>query len=267
MKALLNGVLYGVEQKLPGSAEFTVASYMIAGSRERVVIDSLMRPSDMSSFQEVSYVIYTHADWDHCWGTPGLPGSRVIAHRSGLTRLMSEKEQHTLDRLKAEHPTFLQEASIVLPSITFTHEMELNLGGITVRLVHLPGHTEDSLVVHVPELDVLIVGDVLEEPFPYINEPGYIRPWIKGLRESATWGTKQVFSSHSGEMGIEDLTRTADYLESLLDDVSRLLKVGCTDDEIVTRLPLTKYLNGESLPGWQGLQSNNVKAMIASLKD
>ena len=50
--------------------------------------------------------------------------------------------------------------SIVLPDITFSDKMTLDLGGITAQIFHtISPHSEDTTCVYVPEEKVLFLGE------------------------------------------------------------------------------------------------------------
>ena len=62
-----------VTRRLPGGYDFSVAAALVRGPRHRVVVDTLIRPADMAPFAGATLVVYTHVDWDHCWGTAAFP--------------------------------------------------------------------------------------------------------------------------------------------------------------------------------------------------
>jgi glyoxylase-like metal-dependent hydrolase (beta-lactamase superfamily II) len=69
--------------------------------------------------------------------------------------------------------------------------MQVDLGGFTLHLHHLPGHTSDAILIHMPDHDLILAGDTVEVPVPYLNEHGQIRDWAEALRRWERSGVKQ----------------------------------------------------------------------------
>ena len=253
-----------ISVRLPDSI-MDVSSFVVRGDNHVAVIDSLMRPADIGAVSQASFIIYTHADWDHCWGSSHLPHALVVAHHSAYARLASDDARLQLSRRIAMAPDFFVNSSISLPQITFSDQMTIDLGGLSLRLSHLPGHTRDSIVVHIPEIHTLVVGDAWEAPVPWINEPGYSRQWSSGLRQLALTGVKRVLSSHSEEASVDDLLQTADYIDKLHHDISGLLSQGYTEEEIQQELPLFRYLKQDLDQTFQALHGSNLAAITTEI--
>lgn len=263
IKDIIPGLLRYVDVELPGGG-FSVGSFLIEGRNDRMVVDSLMRPRDMEPFVEASMVVYTHADWDHCWGSMGLPRAQIIGHEAARKRLLDTEAHSALKRWQERYPEFFQGAAIVPPSITFNDQLFIDLGGVTVNLSHCPGHTADSITIQIMEHDIMLVGDALEEPIPYTNELGYVRQWVKSLRSWSRSTVTKFYCSHSHNvLTTADVNCTALYFEWLLSDVEGLLRTGALQDEIIQRLPLTKYLGDASTPA--GAHALNIQKIIAEL--
>ena len=123
-----------------------------------------------------SAVVYTHSDWDHVLGGAET-GAIVIAHvltAEGLWELAERdwsdegldqrvaaglsSAQHAAD-VKAEMPS-PRTVEVALADITFHDEVEIHLGGVTVRVRHVGGdHSADSCLMHVEPDGVLFMGD------------------------------------------------------------------------------------------------------------
>ena len=155
-------------------------------------------------------------------------------------------------------------AAIVPPSITFNEQLFIDLGGVTLTLSHCPGHTADSIAIQLMDHDIMLVGDALEEPIPYINEPGYVMQWVKCLRSWSRSSVTRFYCSHSQNvLTRQDVVQTADYLEGMLTDAAGLLKAGALPEEIISRLPLSKYLDVKSPAD---AHAPNIQMIIAEIQ-
>lgn len=199
---------------------YGVRGAVLLGEKRAVVFDSLSRPGDMADVVPLLAgrpltVVYSHADWDHVWGTAGLPWERVVAHEVALQRFAGDVPE-TLESMRAKEPGRWDDVALVPPTDTFREEFCLDLGGLTLQLRHLPGHTPDSLVGFVPEEGVLLAGDTVETPFPCLNEGSPLGEWIGEL---ARWrgeeAVRRVIPAHGRIGGREIVDETLAYLRTL----------------------------------------------------
>lgn len=255
------------ERALPGDYG-SVRAVLVTGSRHRVAVDTLCSPADMAPFAGATLAIYTHADWDHCWGTAAFPGIPVIGHRNTRHRMMGPEEAATLAEMRAAHPDAFAGARLLPPSITFVNRLEVDAGGITLRLQHVPGHTLDSIWVFLPEREVLLAGDVAEEPFPSLGVPGSLEPWARTLRRWSTSAVKQVVPAHGRVTGPELLAQNAEYIEALLERGKELLGRGMSLAEIQAALPITRFFpEADRYPAYyHATHRENVAAALAEVQ-
>jgi hypothetical protein len=138
-------------------------------------------------------VVYSHGDWDHVWGTGGI-GRRweeVVAHEECGSRFV-EEIPGTLAERRASAPGEYDGVTLVPPTHTFREQLDLDLGGVTLELHSLPGHTPDTIVGVLPEWGILLGGDAVEDPLPYLNAGVFLEEWAEGLegwaRTLDQWG-------------------------------------------------------------------------------
>lgn len=200
--------------------EFDVRGVVLLGSERAVVWDTLSHPRDMGGVPELVggrpvTIVYSHADWDHVWGTAGLPPGEVVAHAACLERF-SDDVPATLDKKLGERPDLWTDVRLIPPSRTFESELTLDLGDLWLVIHHLPGHTRDCCVGFVPERGLLLMGDTVETPFPVINEAGALEIWIDRLEEWAGDDrVRTVIPAHGPIGGREILRNTIHYLKTL----------------------------------------------------
>ena len=200
---------------------FPVCSVLIHGQRHQLLWDTLSHPRHLSAIRPALHksclVAYSHADWDHVQGTAALDCAVVVGHRECARRFECEAPR-TLRDLQAREPGMWDGVHLVPPTVIFDGQLDLDLGGCTVHLRHLPGHTPDSIVAFIPELALLLAGDAAELPCPDVPENCHLDGWIHGLEY---WeghdGVRYVIPSHGPVGGREILSRTAAYLRALRD--------------------------------------------------
>jgi glyoxylase-like metal-dependent hydrolase (beta-lactamase superfamily II) len=224
IKSLMPNI-YLVETHLEGYEDIDVQGAVIIGSRTAAVWDTLTHPRDMEIILPLLsgkpvQIIYSHADWDHIWGSCGLPSDQVIGHRICLERFAVEVPD-TYKKMSDENPVFWKGITLVPPSITFEKELELDLGGMTLTLYHLPGHTQDAIVGFIAELGVLLGGDAIEDPFPVFNQGNSLKGWIEGLKKWAgDERVKLVVPSHGKVSSSILIDQNIRYLEGLIEGTS-----------------------------------------------
>lgn len=202
------------------AGEFTVRSLLIQGRRFCLVWDTLTRPEDMDAFMETCdrqqcFVVYSHADWDHIQGTAALRSPLIVAHRECSQRFEGEA-QRTLAEMQVRKPGKFDAVQLIPPDITFDRHLDIDLGGISVSLHALPGHTPDSIAAFIPAMKFLLIGDAVELPWPCVPAGCNLDKWIRALTQ---WrehkGVRTVIPSHGPTGGKELLDQTIAYLDAL----------------------------------------------------
>jgi glyoxylase-like metal-dependent hydrolase (beta-lactamase superfamily II) len=197
-----------------------VRALVVLGERYTVVFDSLYGPRDMAPVLALAgerrrpvLVVNSHADYDHAWGNCAFPGAPIIGHVATRERLLAEGD--VLLEKQREDWNRYADVRIVPPDIVFDDHMAIDVGGCTLALLHLPGHTRDCIVAHLPERGMLFGGDCVEVPIPLLYD-GPLASWIAALR--AWEGSAQVqtvIPAHGPVSGRELLAHNAAYLQSL----------------------------------------------------
>lgn len=72
------------------------------------------------------------------------------------------------ERYMAENPT----APVVLPTVTLRERLTLYRGGRRIDILYLGrGHTSGDIVVHLPDEGIVVAGDLVIHPVPYVGNP------------------------------------------------------------------------------------------------
>jgi cyclase len=201
-----------------------------------ILVDTLPFPSEAREMAEfiaravrssVRYVILTHYHADHTYGAYLFPHADVVAHER-CRALLAKIGVQALEAAKIEAPE-LEEVSLRIPDITFEDgEIALLLGGELVRLIHAPGHTEDSVMVYVEEDRVLFAADTIM-PVPSIVD-GDMDTFRASLRKVAELPVENLVQGH-GEVilrgEVQDVVRASlAYLDAIEALVAKTIKSG-----------------------------------------
>ena len=127
---------------------------------------------------QIGRVVITHAHPDHSGGIGELAAGREIAvavHRleadiiSGAVPAPSPLQNRLCAKLA--HPVFSRLMGKPVPVNDHLEDGDLIPFGTEVRVVHLPGHTEGSIALHLPRKRTIIVGDALQYKFAWRLSP------------------------------------------------------------------------------------------------
>jgi glyoxylase-like metal-dependent hydrolase (beta-lactamase superfamily II) len=215
--------LWLAEVAAPG---FDVRGAVIVGRDMVVVWDTLTRPADMAPVRALlggraPVIVYSHADWDHVWGTAALPNAeRIVAHTAATDRLQFEGPAK-LAEIQAANPGLYEEVRLIPPTLTFDVSHHLDLGGLSLELEASAGHTADGIVGFIPELGVLLAGDAVETPLPLVNDVAAVKGWLEELERWDNSRVRSVIPAHGPLAGRELLRASAAYLRGLLDGVTQ----------------------------------------------
>jgi len=201
-----------------------------------ILVDSLPFPveaREMAAFiaqvcrPGVRYVILTHYHADHTYGAYLYPQADVVAH-ARCRALLTQIGAPALEAVKAEEPE-LEDVVLRLPDITFDdEEMALRLAGKLIRLIHVPGHTQDSVMVYVEGDRVLFAADTMM-PVPSIVD-GDMDAFRRSLQKVTELPIENMVQGH-GEVilrgEVKDVVRASlAYLDTIEALVAEAIKSG-----------------------------------------
>ncbi len=218
-----------------------VTAGVIFTSQGVVVIDTQLFLQETSELLDlvrrrskngVRYVINTHSHSDHVYGTYLFDGAEVISHEL-CRQTLQEHGEKDLEEAKDRIPE-LAEVQLRLPSITFTEELTLRLGNKTLRLMHTPGTTPDSIVVYVREDKVLFAGDTVM-PVPYIVDGDRLE-LKESLRAIGKLSLDNIVQGHGGVLLRGEIKATLKssiaYLDTIYEKVQEKIEAGAPRDEL-----------------------------------
>src|SRR5689334_11784692 len=131
----------------------------------------------------VRAVVNTHGHNDHAFGNHRFRPAPIWGH-ARCARMVAETGGAQIAKVAAAIPALAEELSEVIldpPDRTFEGEsavVDFDAGGRRIELRYLGrGHTDNDVVVLVPDADVLFGGDLVEADAPPYFGDGYPMEW------------------------------------------------------------------------------------------
>ena len=204
-----------------------------------ILVDTPMRPRDARAWrarvtqltgQEVRYVINTSYHPNHMLGNYFFTPATVIAHRTVWDQIESwsdNQRQRILEALREKHPEAIgahKELQLVRPRLTFTDRMILYLGGKSLRLIRLGGHSPAAIGVYLPEEEIFFSGDVVVNGQHPSLEEAHTGQWLRALTEIRRLRIKALVPGRGPLCTKEDTQRLSAYIRLLRQRVRSRMK-------------------------------------------
>lgn len=130
----------------------------------------------------IAFVVNTHMHYDHTFGNARFRPAPTWGHvrcAAAMREGGEAKRQRVIDQIP-ELAEELAEVEIVPPDRVFEESALLDLGDRQLELRFLGrGHTDNDIVVHVPDAGVLFAGDLLENGAPPSFGDAYPLAWAE----------------------------------------------------------------------------------------
>lgn len=128
----------------------------------------------------IAVVVNTHGHYDHVFGNHVFRPAVIWGHERCVTMIERRGERQRA-HMSAERPDLaaeLAEVELDPPDRTFAQHARVEIGGRIVELAYLGrGHTDNDIVLRIPDADVLCAGDLLESGAPPYFGDGYPIDW------------------------------------------------------------------------------------------
>lgn len=134
-------------------------------------------------------VVLTHSHFDHVFGTQAFLPCPVLAHPNCVDELVidgaEDKEKWSAHYAAQNRPDVaeaIRATRIVLPDTLVSERTTVDLGGRVVEIAQFGrGHTDNDLVLRVPDADVVFAGDLVENGAPPAFEGSFPASWPTAL--------------------------------------------------------------------------------------
>ena len=216
-----------------------MASTLIYGGEDAVLTDPGMTEDQArvlgdwvaAKGRNVTDIFITHGHGDH-WFAAGLLaerfGARVVATAGTLAQMRGSVATRPLlwDKLYAGLIPPSPVTAVTVPDNRFTlegHDL------VMVDVGH--GDADDNSVLHVPDLGLVIAGDVIYNGVHmYLGQSavGGFSPWRDAIDKVESFGARHIVCGHQNSQLDDDAKRTIAETRQYLDDADELLRTETT---------------------------------------
>lgn len=196
-----------------------VNAVVIVSGRRAVVVDNLYRPGDARKLfrrirrwgVEPEALVNTHWHTDHNIGNC-LFACPIWAHVTGPKYL----KQYWPQWVGGPSDKRAGGLRLKLPDHLFARRASLELDGIEIELLHVPGHTSDSIGAFLPDRRIFIAGDaVMDLPFIIFGDS---LEEIHSLRRIQRLRPRMVLQGHGPPCPGSRLARDIGYLQRVREE-------------------------------------------------
>lgn len=183
----------------------------------------------------IGWVVNTHHHWDHTFGNAEFLPAEIWGHQRCAEVLRTEGELMR-EQVKSQwaSPTdipLFDEVVVTPPDRTFADRAILDLGGRAIELRHLGrGHTDNDIVVVVPDSDVVFAGDLIEEGAPPVFADSFPLEWPAAARALLQLARGPVVPGHG-------LPVRSGFVETQAEELAE-----------VARLAAARHAEGRAVP-------------------
>jgi glyoxylase-like metal-dependent hydrolase (beta-lactamase superfamily II) len=211
----------------------TRASHRLADEL-RIEITELSR-------QPIVAVVNTHHHWDHTFGNARFLPSPIWGHARCAERVRADGDAMRA-RVIGQAPEFADELGEVVftpPDQVFSDTATIDLADRELRLAHLGhGHTDNDIVIEVPDAGVLFAGDLLENDAAPSYGDAFPRAWAATVTERLLPLVRDaVVPGHGGVGDRSFVAAQAADLTAMAELGARLAAGELDTDDAVGRAP------------------------------
>ena len=201
-----------------------------------VVVDTRVTPNEAKQVLAeirkrtdlpILYTINTHYHGDHTFGNQVFEGKGpIIAHESVRRNLFGGSGNDHLEYFKSKNIPGMDETVVTLPNLVFKEEMEIFVGGYSLRLMHVRGHTDGDVYIYIEQLKTLITGDLVSyKKIPSLKD-AYVEEWIVAMDLLGDFDAEIYIPGHGEPGGKPVLIAMKHYLLKLKEMILKQLEKG-----------------------------------------
>jgi cyclase len=137
---------------------------------------------------------------------------------------------------------------LVVPNIGITRDTNYYVEDIHVELRPVNIHSEDGLVIYLPNDRILLAGDTLEDTVTFIAEPENVVAQYNNMQKLKQWDIDRIFPNH----GNPDVISHGGYQTTLIDATLSYLRkvISRSHDPDYLQGSLEDYVGDSVKKGW-----------------
>jgi glyoxylase-like metal-dependent hydrolase (beta-lactamase superfamily II) len=179
-------------------------------------------------------IVNTHGHYDHCFGNRVFLPADIWGHERCVDMLTAHGEVkrsyvqlYAAKQDEADLVAELDEVEITPPNRTFATDATLDLGGRPAHLRYLGlGHTDNDIVVEVPDAAVLFAGDLVEEGAPPMFGDSFPLDWPSTLDKVGELSKGAVVPGHGNVVDRAFVREQGEMLAGLAATARRAFEAG-----------------------------------------
>jgi len=203
---------------------------VVRGGDQTLVVDTRSTPAQarevLADARELGIgrfdvVVNSHGHYDHAFGNHELRPTVIWGHERCATMILrtGEEQRRAIAHAMPELAGELAEVVLDPPERTFPDRASIDLGGRAIELQFLGrGHTDNDIVISVPDADVLCAGDLLENGAPPYFGDGFPMDWPATVEAllAMTGPRTVVVPGHGAHAGASFVERSLDELREVM---------------------------------------------------
>jgi cyclase len=226
-------------------------SGFLFSSGQLAVVDSALTEGRARAFRAAieatsglrpQMVVNTHHHQDHTFGNFVFEDACIIGHRLCRDAVLSTGT----GAIEQDPLVPWGDIRLLPPQVLFDRELDIYVGEHSARLIYVgPAHTDNDVVVWLPEQRVLFAGDVLFNAATPITHGGSIAGSVRALRLMKDLGPERIVPGHGAVCGTEVIDDWLRYFSFVSDVAARAAGAGLTPLEAAREQDLGEFA------GWQ----------------
>jgi glyoxylase-like metal-dependent hydrolase (beta-lactamase superfamily II) len=247
---------------------------IVTGDRATLVVDTGLGPSNGATVARVAkrlskgqklFLTTTHFHPEHAAGEGGFPAETVLIRNAVQQQEMVEHGAEMLamfNRLSPDYKKLLEGVTqLRRPDVVFDSELQLDLGGVTARLLwYGAGHTKGDELTFVEPDRTLISGDIVQNKVvPGVaGDGGSFTSWLQVLAKLDKLQPRYIVPDHSkpGDGSLIEQERL--FILDMRSRALELKKQGVSAADAGKRMTMefqTAYPEWARNPDWPNMNS------------
>jgi cyclase len=226
-------------------------SGFVFSSDQLAVVDSALTEGRARAFRDAiettaglqpQLLINTHHHSDHTFGNSVFADACIVGHRLCRDAVLRQGLGPT-----GQDPVVpWGDIRVTPPQLLFDRELDVHVGDDLLQLIYVgPAHTDNDVVVWLPEKQVLFAGDVLFNHATPITHAGSTVGSVAALEAMKALGPRTIVPGHGAVCGPDVIDDWLRYFRFVSDVAARGAEAGLSPLEVAREQDLGEFA------GWQ----------------